>query len=99
MRVGRAVGAHLSGLALNHELRFGSWHVRAQWTRKPVTRCPAALPSAPGLVRVAQGRGHAMAAAVWARPAEAFDRFVAHTPAPLGIGTLRRTDRTRPKGL
>ena len=42
---------------------------------------------------------HAIAAEVWALPAEGFARFVAGIPAPLGIGTLLLADGTRPKGF
>jgi allophanate hydrolase len=48
---------------------------------------------------VASGSGHAIATEVWALPAEAFGRFVAGIPAPLGIGTLLLADGTRPKGF
>ena len=50
-------------------------------------------------MRVASGTGHAIATEVWALPAEAFGRFVAGIPAPLGIGTLLLADGTRPKGF
>ena len=60
---------------------------------------PGGPPERPGLVRVASGTGHAIATEVWALPAEAFGRFVAGIPAPLGIGTLLLADGTRPKGF
>ena len=50
-------------------------------------------------MRVAAGAGAAIATEVWALPAEAFGRFVAGIPAPLGIGTLLLADGTRPKGF
>jgi allophanate hydrolase len=96
------VGAHLSGLALNHELRSaGGMFVRAVDTEAcyELYLLPGGAAERPGLVRVAQGRGHAIATEVWALPAEAFGRFIAHIPAPLGIGTLRLADGTRPKGF
>jgi allophanate hydrolase len=60
---------------------------------------PGGPPERPGLVRVAAGTGHAIATEVWALPAEAYGRFVAGIPAPLGIGTLLLADGTRPKGF
>ena len=96
------VGAHLSGLALNHELRsLGGTFLRAVET-EPSYRLyalPGGPPERPGLVRVAAGTGHAIAAEVWALPAEGFGRFVAGIPPPLGIGTLLLADGTRPKGF
>ena len=96
------VGAHLSGMALNHELRaLGALFLRAVAT-EPVYELYALSggpPARPGLVRVAAGTGHAIATEVWALPAEGFGRFVAAIPAPLGVGTLLLADGTRPKGF
>jgi allophanate hydrolase len=96
------VGAHLSGLALNHELRaLGASFLRAA-TTEPCYRLyalPGGPPERPGLVRVAAGTGNAIAAEVWALPPEGFARFVAGIPPPLGIGTLLLADGTRPKGF
>ena len=97
-----AVGAHLSGLALNHELRSaGGAFLRAVATEPcyELYALPGGPPERPGLLRVATGSGHAIAAEVWALPAEGFARFVAGIPAPLGIGTLLLADGTRPKGF
>ena len=96
------VGAHLSGMALNHELRAsGGLFLRAVATEPSyeLYALPGGPPERPGLVRVASGTGHAIATEVWALPAEAFGRFVAGIPAPLGIGTLLLADGTRPKGF
>ena len=96
------VGAHLSGMALNHELLAdGGVFLRAIDTAPcyELYALPGGLSGRPGLVRVPKGRGHAVAAEVWALPVEAFGRFVARVPAPLGIGTLLLADGTRPKGF
>jgi allophanate hydrolase len=96
------VGAHLSGMALNHELRSaGALFLRAVDTEATyeLYALPGGPPERPGLVRVTAGTGHAIATEVWALPAEAFGRFVAGIPAPLGIGTLLLADGTRPKGF
>ena len=96
------VGAHLSGLALNHELRaLGGFFLRAVETEPSyqLYALPGGPPERPGLVRVATGTGQAIAAEVWVLPAEGFARFVAGVPAPLAIGTLLLADGTRPKGF
>lgn len=96
------VGAHLSGMALNHELRgLGARLVRATQTT-PDYRLYAlngGPPQRPGLVRVEPGMGHAIETEVWALPAEAFGRFVASVRPPLAIGTVCLADGTSPKGF
>jgi hypothetical protein len=96
------VGAHLSGLTLNHQLRaLGGTFLRTVETEPSyeLYALPGGPPERPGLVRVAAGTGHAIATEVWALPVEGFGRFVAGIPAPLGIGTLLLADGTRPKGF
>ena len=96
------VGAHLSGMALNHELRaLGGIFLRAVETEPSyqLYALPGGPPARPGLVRVAAGAGRPIATEVWALPVEGFGRFVAGIPAPLGIGTLLLADGTRPKGF
>jgi allophanate hydrolase len=96
------VGAHLTGLPLNHELtsRGGSF-LRAVAT-EPSYRFYALAggpPRRPGLLRVAAGTGHAIEAEIWALPDAGFGAFVAAIPAPLCVGTLRLADGTTPKGF
>jgi allophanate hydrolase len=95
------VGAHMSGMALNHELKsFGARFLEAANT------APAYLlyalngkpPARPGLLRVAQG-GTSIALELWALPADGFGRFVAAIPAPLSIGTLTLSDGRTVKGF
>ncbi len=96
------VGAHLSGLPLNHELTSRGGALRRAVRTAPDYRFYALAggpPKRPGLLRVAAGAGHAIAAEVWALPAEGFARFVAAIPAPLCIGTVRLEDGTTPKGF
>ena len=96
------VGAHLSGMALNDELKsFGARFLEAA-TTAPDYRLFAldtAPPPRPGLLRVPAGQGSAIAVEVWALPAEGFGRFVAAIPPPLGIGTLRLADGRGVKGF
>jgi allophanate hydrolase len=96
------VGAHLSGMALNHELQAaGGRFLRKGETARDyrLYALAGAGPRRPGLVRVPEGEGAAIAVEVWALPADGFGRFVAAIPAPLGIGTLVLADGTRPKGF
>ena len=95
------VGAHLSGMALNHELTTrGASFVKAVRTA-PAYRLyalPGDPPRRPGLLRVADGGGQ-IAVEVWALTPEAFGEFVAGIPAPLSIGTLDLDDGTSVKGF
>lgn len=96
------VGAHLSGLPLNHELTARGGLLQRAVATEPCYRLFALAggpPRRPGLLRVADGAGFAIAAEVWALPPEGFARFVAAIPAPLCIGTLLLADGTRPKGF
>lgn len=96
------VGAHLSGLALNHELTSRGGVLRRAVRTEPAYRFFALAggpPRRPGLLRVAAGTGHAIAAEVWALPPMGFAQFVAGVPSPLCIGTLHLDDGTMPKGF
>lgn len=95
------VGAHLTGMALNHELTARGGVFRRAVATQPVYRLHALAggpPRRPGLIRVAEG-GVAIATEVWALPPEGFGSFVAGIPAPLCIGTLLLADGTAPKGF
>lgn len=96
------VGAHLSGLPLNHELLSEGGVFRRAVLTEPCYRLYALAggpPRRPGLLRVAPGAGAAIATEVWALPDDGFGRFVSRIPAPLGIGTLLLSDGSRPKGF
>lgn len=96
------VGAHLSGMPLNGELTGCGARFRRAVATEPCYRLYALAggpPRRPGLLRVSEGAGHAIATEVWALPAAAFGLFVAGLPAPLSIGTIRLDDGTRPKGF
>lgn len=87
------MGAHLSGMALNAELRdLGARLLRATRTA-PLYRLYrlAGEPARPGLVRVAEG-GAAIATEVWDIPAASVAAFLARVPAPLAIGTVTLED-------
>ena len=96
------VGAHLSGMALNHELISRQARFLRAVATKPDYRLFALAggpPFRPGLMRVAAGEGVAIDTEVWALPAGAFGSFVAGVPSPLGIGTTQLADGTTPKGF
>jgi allophanate hydrolase len=96
------VGAHLSGMPLNHELATNGGVFRRAATTTADYRFHALAggpPKRPGLLRVPDGTGAAIATEVWALPPAGFGRFVAGIPAPLGIGTVRLADGTAPKGF
>lgn len=89
------VGAHLSGLALNHQLvALGATFVRAATTAPDyrLYALPGTVPPKPGLVRVPGFVGPGLAVEVWALDAAAFGRFAAQIPAPLGIGKIALAD-------
>jgi allophanate hydrolase len=97
-----AVGAHMSGLPLNHELTGLGGIFQRQAKTSPSYRLyalPGGPPARPGLLRTANGEGHELAVEVWAMPAAGFGSFVAGIPAPLTIGTLHLADGTSPKGF
>lgn len=96
------VGAHLSGMPLNGELTSrGGLLSRSGQTEKSyrLSALPGGPPQRPGLLRIAEGTGHAIAVEVWVLPAAGFGTFVAGIPSPLCIGTLRLADGTSPKGF
>ena len=96
------VGAHLSGMPLNGQLKtLGACFCRAGRTL-PAYRLYAlagqSVPK-PGLMRVSNGGGSAIDVEVWRLAPDAFGRFVAAIPPPLGIGTVLLEDGTAPKGF
>ncbi len=88
------VGAHLSGLPLNHQLTdLGATLIEAAQSA-PAYRLhalPGTTPPKPGLLRVAEG-GASIALELWAVPMREVGRFLAGIPAPLGLGTLTLAD-------
>jgi allophanate hydrolase len=96
------VGAHLSGLPLNPELRNLGARLLQSTSTAPDYRLyalPGGPPRRPGLLRVAAGQGRPIEVETWAMPAEGFGRFVANVPPPLSIGTLKLADGSTVKGF
>lgn len=94
------VGAHLSGLALNHQLTERGGRLARAIRTTPAYRLYAldTEPPKPGMVRVATGGG-AIEAEVWTLAPAAFGSFVADVPPPLTIGTVLLDDGTAVKGF
>lgn len=85
------VGAHLSGMPLNKELRALDATLIKTTRTAPNYKLYAlagTVPPKPGLLRVATD-GASVDVEVWALTAEAFGLFVSRIPSPLGIGTLQ----------
>ena len=86
------VGAHLSGMPLNHQLTGRGARLEGTARTAPDYQfylLPESTPPKPGLVRCAEGKGHSIEVEIWRMPAEHYGSFVAAIPPPLGIGTLK----------
>jgi allophanate hydrolase len=83
------VGAHLSGMVLNVELRSLGGRLLEQTVTAPDYQLYAldTMPPKPGMLRVEAGKGSPIELEVWALSASAFGKFVAAIPPPLSIGT------------
>ncbi|MBA1200969.1 allophanate hydrolase [Pseudomonas capeferrum] len=83
------VGAHLSGMPLNHQLTSRDAVLVEQTLTSPDYRLYAlegTVPPKPGLSR--DSDGSAIIVELWDIPLARFGEFVAEIPAPLGIGNL-----------
>jgi allophanate hydrolase len=95
------VGAHLSGMALNGELK----ELDGRLLEATATAADYKLyaldttPAKPGMLRVASGAGSSIEVEIWALSAAAFGKFVAAIPPPLSIGTVRLADGRGVKGF
>jgi allophanate hydrolase len=96
------VGAHLSGLPLNGELRALGGRLLEAAKTAPDYRLYAlagTTPAKPGMLRVGKGEGTSIAVEVWALPTESFGRFMDAIPSPLSIGTIALADGRAVKGF
>ncbi len=96
------VGAHLSGMPLNSQLTERGATLLAAAATAPhykLFALPGTTPPKPGLLRVAEGQGAAIALEVWDMPVSAYGSFVALIPSPLGIGTLELSDGATVQGF
>jgi len=95
------VGAHLSGMALNGELKALGGRLLETASTAPDYKLYAlsTTPPKPGMLRVAAGTGTPIAVELWALSAASFGKFVAAIPPPLSIGTVRLDDGRGIKGF
>jgi allophanate hydrolase len=96
------VGAHMSGMALNHELTtLGAiFSARTRTAARYRFFALPGQPARPGLVRLGEGEtGAEIEAEIWLLEPAAFGDFVAAVPSPLAIGTLLLADGTSVKGF
>ena len=89
------VGAHLSGLPLNAQLR----ELGATLTRRTRTapeyrlhRLPGPAPARPGLFPVSDGTGAAILAEVWDLPQQSLAALLESVPPPLGFAPVALAD-------
>jgi allophanate hydrolase len=89
------VGAHLTGMPLNHELAERS----AIFVEKTTTakkyrlyKLADTVPPKPGLSRCDNEAGAAIEVELWDLPLCTVGSFLAGIPAPLGLGTLELID-------
>ena len=96
------VGAHLSGMPLNGELKnLGARFLEVAMTASDyrLFALTNSTPHKPGLLRVTKASGSPIEVEIWALPVEAFGQFVAAVPPPLSIGTLILSDDRTVKGF
>jgi allophanate hydrolase len=95
------VGAHLSGMALNGELKALGGRLLEQAATAPdyTLYALSTTPPKPGMLRVDPGKGSSIELELWALSAAAFGNFVAAIPPPLSIGTIRLADGRDVKGF
>jgi allophanate hydrolase len=89
------VGAHLSGLPLNAQLRElgGVLHRRTRTAAAyRLHRLPGAEPARPGLFPVADGSGAEILAEVWHLPQQSVAALLESVPQPLGFAPIALAD-------
>ena len=94
-------GAHLSGLALNHQLTERGGRLLCATRTAPCYRLyalPGGPPHRPGLIRQGNG-GAAIEVEVWSLPLDQVGGFLAGIPAPLGLGSVELADGSWEKGF
>ncbi len=89
------VGAHMQGLPLNPQITGLGGRLLAETTTAPHYGLYALThlsPVRPGMVRLTEGTGAAIAVEVWDMPASHFAAFVELITPPLGIGWVTLAD-------
>lgn len=95
------VGAHLSGMALNGELKALNAKLVEATKTAPDYQLYAlkTTPPKPGMLRVEAGKGAGIELEIWSLSSSAFGKFVNAIPAPMAIGTVRLADGRSIKGF
>jgi allophanate hydrolase len=96
------VGAHLSGMPLNHELTGPGGRLIKTCRTAGDYRLfvlPNTTPPKPALIREPGFSGSGLEVEVWQVSPDAFGRFVQNIPAPLGIGKVTLDDGSRISGF
>jgi len=94
------VGAHLTGMPLNHQLTSRDAVLVEETTTAACYRLYALAGTKPPKPGLAKDRdGAAITVELWDIPLARFGEFVAEIPAPLGIGTLALADGRQVKGF
>ncbi|MBB4952469.1 allophanate hydrolase [Agrobacterium vitis] len=96
------VGAHLTGMPLNHELTGpGGKLVKTCRTAGDYRLfvLPNSTPPKPGLIREPGFNGVGLEVEVWKVTPAAFGQFVQNIPAPLGIGKITLNDGSQVSGF
>ena len=97
-----AVGAHMSGLALNWQLQERAARLVAATRTAPVYQLYSLTghtPTRPGLVHVGTGQGRAIDVEVWEMDARHVGSFLALIGAPLALGTVELADGSSERGF
>ncbi len=95
------VGAHLSGLPLNGQLRERGATLNRSTRTAAAYRLyalPGTVPPKPGMLRVAEG-GAAIEVELWDMPTASLGSFLALVPAPLGLGSVELADGNLAQGF
>ena len=96
------VGAHLTGMPLNHELTGPGGKLLKICRTAGDYRLfvlPNTTPPKPGLIREPGFAGPGLEVEVWKVTPAAFGRFVQNIPAPLGIGKVTLDDGSQVSGF
>lgn len=96
------VGAHLTGMPLNHELTGPGGRLLKTCRTAGDYRLyvlPNTTPPKPGLIREPGFAGQGLEVEVWKVTPAAFGRFVQNIPAPLGIGKVTLDDGSQVSGF
>ena len=97
-----AVGAHMSGLALNWQFQERGARLVSRTRTAPAYRLyslSGANPTRPGLVHVGAAAGAAVEVEVWEMDSAHVGSFLALVGAPLALGTIELADGSSERGF